>query len=277
VIDLHAHTTASDGQLAPAALVERARAAGVRVLGVTDHDTTAGIAAATAVGGALGVAVVPGIEVTAVLDARDVHVLGYFVDPGSAALSAFLAGQRADRVRRARAIGDRLRELGCPIDIDALVAATPNGKALARPTIAAALVRAGHVGSVQEAFDRLIGEGRPAYQGRRGASPAEVVAIIARAGGVASLAHPGLLGRDELIPGLAAAGLPAIEVYHSDHDEDDVARYLSLARELGLAITGGSDFHGDHTHRHAVLGSIGLPEEDYARLCERAGRCPIPS
>ncbi len=277
MIDLHAHTTASDGQLEPAALVERARAAGVRVLGVTDHDTTAGVAAATAAGAALGVAVVPGIEVTAVLDARDVHVLGYFVDPGSTMLAGFLAGQRADRVRRARAIGDRLRELGCPIDIDALVAATPRGKSLARPMIAAALVQAGHVASAKEAFDRLIGEGKPAYMGRQGASPAEVVAIIARAGGVASLAHPGLLRRDDLVPGLAAAGLPAIEVYHSEHDEDDVARYLSLACELGLAITGGSDFHGDHSHRRAVLGGIRLPEDDYARLCERAGRGPMPS
>jgi predicted metal-dependent phosphoesterase TrpH len=277
VIDLHTHTTASDGQLEPAALVARAQAAGVRVLGVTDHDTTAGVAAATAAGAALGVTIVAGIEVTAVLDARDVHVLGYFVDPDSTMLAAFLSGQRADRVRRARAIGDRLRELDCPIDVERLVAATPRGKSLARPMIAAALVEAGHVGSRQEAFDRLIGEGKPAFMARQGASPAEVVTIIARAGGVASLAHPGLLGRDDIIPGLAAAGLPAIEAYHSDHDEDDVARYVALARELGLAVTGGSDFHGDHSHRQAALGTIGLPEDDYARLCERAGRRPTPS
>jgi len=277
VIDLHAHTTASDGQLDPAALVERARAAGVRVLGVTDHDTTAGIAAATAAGAALGVTVVPGIEITAVLDARDVHVLGYFVDPGSTMLAEFLAGQRADRVRRARAIGDRLRQLDCPIDIDALVAATPRGKSVARPMIAAALVEAGHVGSTKEAFDRLIGEGKPAYMGRYGASPAEVVAIIGRAGGVASLAHPGLLRRDAIIPGLAAAGLTAIEAYHSEHGEEDVARYVALARELDLAVTGGSDFHGDRSHRHAALGSVTLPEDDYARFCARAGRLPAPS
>ena len=272
MIDLHTHTTASDGQLAPAALVERAMAAGIRVLGVTDHDTTAGVAAATAAGAAAGVTVVPGIEVTAVLGARDVHVLGYFVDPASVMLAEFLSRQRADRVRRAHRIGDRLRELGCPIDIDALVAATPHGKALARPMIAAALVAAGHVASAREAFDSLIGEGRPAYIARQGASPAEVVAIIGRAGGVASLAHPGLLGRDDLIAGLAAGGLAAIEAYHGDHDADDVARYVGLARELDLAVTGGSDFHGDESHRHAALGSVTLPEDDYARLCARAGR-----
>ena len=277
MIDLHTHTTASDGQREPAALVERARAAGVHVLGVTDHDTTAGVAAATAAGAALGVAVVAGIEITAVLDARDVHVLGYFVDPGSTLLAGFLSDQRADRVRRARAIGDRLRELGCPIDVDALVAKTPPGRSLARPTIAAALVEAGHVASTKEAFDRLIGEGRPAYMGRLGASPAEVIAIVGRAGGVASLAHPGLLQRDDIIPGLAAAGLTAIEVYHSDHGEDDVARYVAVARELGLAITGGSDFHGADSHRHAALGAVALPQDDYARLCERAGRVPMPS
>ena len=125
--ELHTHTTASDGQLAPAALVERAMTAGIRVLGVTDHDTTAGVAAAAAAGAAAGVTVVPGIEVTAVLDARDVHVLGYFVDPGSVMLAEFLSRQRADRVRRAHRIGDRLRELGSPIDIYAQVAVCLQG------------------------------------------------------------------------------------------------------------------------------------------------------
>jgi predicted metal-dependent phosphoesterase TrpH len=276
VIDLHTHTTASDGQCHPADLVQWAAAARITVLGITDHDTTAGVAAAVRASAAYGLTVVPGIEVTAVLDARDVHVLGYFVEPDSAPLASFLADQRADRLRRGRAIGDKLAALGCPIDVDALMATVPPGKALARPHIAAALVRAGHVASVREAFEHLIAEGRPAYVGRQGASPSEVVSVIRRAGGLASLAHPGLLGRDDIIPALAADGLDALEAYHSDHDAEAEKRYLELARKLDLVVTGGSDFHGDESHRHASLGGVTLPEAEYARLCARAGRCPSP-
>jgi predicted metal-dependent phosphoesterase TrpH len=272
VIDLHTHTTASDGRSAPAALARQAHRAGITVLGVTDHDTTAGVPAVAAAAAAYGITVVPGIEITAVHEGRDVHVLGYFVDPVSPALADFLAAQRADRVRRALDIAGRLAALGCPIDTAPLVARGEADGVVARPLIAAALVEAGHVATTAEAFDRLIGEGQPAYVPRRGASPADVVALVTRAGGIASLAHPGLLGRDDLIPGLAGSGLPAIEVYHSDHDEAAEARYRSLAERLGLEVTGGSDFHGDGGHRHATLGSIGLPAEDYRRLCARADR-----
>ncbi len=272
MIDLHTHTTASDGRSTPVELVRQAHAAGITVLGVTDHDTTAGVPAVVAAAAAYGITVVPGIEITAVDGGQDVHVLGYFIDPASAPLMDFLAAQRADRVRRALAIADKLAALGCAIDTAPLLAGGAADQVVARPQIAAALVGAGHVATTEEAFDRLIGEGRPAYVPRRGAAPAEVVALVARAGGLASLAHPGLLGRDDLVPGLAAAGLPAIEVYHSDHDETAQAHYRALAARHGLAVTGGSDFHGDGGHRHAALGSIALPEEDYRRLCARAGR-----
>ncbi len=272
MIDLHTHTTASDGHLAPAALARRAHEAGITVLGVTDHDTTAGIAAAALAAADHGLAVVPGIEITAVHEGRDVHVLAYFIDPASPSLAGFLAAQRADRARRGREIAERLAALGCPIDTGPIAARADAGEVVARPLIAAALVDAGHVASVAEAFDRLIGEGRPAYVPRRGATPAEVIAVVARAGGIASLAHPGLLGRDDLVPALAAAGLGAIEVYHCDHDAEDEARYRDLAERLDLGVTGGSDFHGDDAHRHAALGSVALPEADYRRLCARAGR-----
>ena len=274
MIDLHTHTTASDGRLAPAELARQAHLAGITVLGVTDHDTTEAVPAVAAAAVACGLTVVPGIEITAVHEGRDVHVLGYFIDPASPPLLAFLA--RA--ARRPRAAGARHRRPAgrarlSPIDA-APLAARRRGRQGRRP--AAALPRrsssAGHVATAGEAFDRLIGEGRPAYVPRRGATPADVVALVAGAGGLASLAHPGLLGRDDLIPGLAAAGLPAIEVYHSDHDEAAEARYRGLAERHGLAVTGGSDFHGDGGHRHAALGSVGLPEEDYRRLCARAGR-----
>ena len=144
---------------------------------------------------------------------------------------------------------------------------------VARPLIAAALVDAGHVGTVAEAFDRLIGEGRPAYVPRRGATPVGGDCRRRRApAAIASLAHPGLLGRDDLIPALAAAGLGAIEVYHCDHDAEDEARYRELAERLDLARDRRVGFPRRRVHRRAALGSVVLPEADYRRLCARAGR-----
>lgn len=272
MIDLHLHTNASDGRHDPDELIERARDAGLRIVSVTDHDTMAAIPAAGAAAARCGLTLVPGIEITAVLDARDVHVLGYFLNPASETLNAFLMAQRADRVRRARVMAERLADLGYPIDIDAVlrdVAADPD-RAVARPRIAVELLRAGHIRSLDEAFDRFVGEGRPAYVPRSGASPQEVVGLIRRAGGVAALAHPGLLKRDDLIPGLVHAGMGAIEVYHGDHDDAMRARYAEVARRYNLAMTGGSDYHGDDSGHHAPLGSVSLPPEEFERLCAGA-------
>jgi predicted metal-dependent phosphoesterase TrpH len=273
LIDLHLHTTASDGRCTPEELVARAASAGLTVLSVTDHDTTAALPIVSVLAVARGLEFVPGIEITAVSGESDVHVLGYFIDHHSVALNRFLQGQRADRVRRTRAIAARLAELGKPIDIERIVdEACGADRPVGRPHIAAALVRAGHTGTVREAFDTLIGEGLPAYVPRQGATPSEVVATIARAGGVASLAHPGLLGHDELIPDLARGGLHALEAYHSDHSPDTTAKYLSLAAALRLAVSGGSDYHGPESHHAAGLGEVALPKEHYVRLRTVAGR-----
>jgi predicted metal-dependent phosphoesterase TrpH len=274
LIDLHLHTTASDGRCEPAELVQRAWTAGVRTLSVTDHDTMAAVREVTRVGASLGLEVVPGIEITAVLAERDVHVLGYFLDPESQSLEEFLQEQRNDRLRRVQEMGTRLASLGKPIDVEQITASpgTRPGRALGRPLVAAALVKAGHVADIRQAFDELIGEGRPAYVSRRGGTPAEIVKIIHQAGGIASLAHPGLLGNDSLIPELADSGLVAIEAYHSDHDSAMTSHYLSLAAQHGLAVSGGSDYHGDVGHRRNGLGIVGLPEEHYRVLKERAKR-----
>jgi hypothetical protein len=271
MIDLHLHTTASDGTDTPAELVRACRAAGLSTMAVTDHDTVAALAESASEAGSAGIAFVPGIEITAAWHRRDVHVLGYFIDPGSAALGAFLRAQVDNRLRRARAVGDKLASLGAPIDIEALIARL-NGQPLLRPHIAAALVDAGHAADGVDAFDRYIGEGRPAYVGRRGAAPADVVRIIRDAGGLSSMAHPGVTRADELIPALAAAGLDAIEAFHTDHAPEDTARYLALARRLGLAVTGGSDFHGFRSVHSNGFGTVCLPEPDFAAFSERVRR-----
>lgn len=274
MIDLHLHTTASDGTLSPGDLVSRAAAAGLRTISVTDHDTTAGLADAGAAAAAMGLELVPGIEITAVETGRDVHVLGYFFDPHSAQLDAFLQAQRADRVRRVREMSDRLRAFGFNVSTDDLLRANSDrpGRSIGRPAIADALVRAGHARDRDDAFARLIGRDSPAYVPRKGVSVREVVRIIRSAGGIASLAHPILARIDDAIPSLAAGGLDALEARHSDHGPDVEARYRATAAALGLAVSGGSDFHGDDTSNAASLGVVMLDAADFAELARRAGR-----
>lgn len=270
MIDLHTHTTASDGVLAPPELVERAHALGIRTLSVTDHDTLSGVSAAAAAAAARGIEFLPGIEITAVHQGRDVHMLAYFLDPDPAGLAPFLEIQRQDRTRRAREMSTRLASLGVPVDMEDLIAgAEAAGSAVARPTVARALLDAGHVASLQEAFDRWLADGRPAYVPRTGASPTEVVRLVKRAGGVPVLAHPGLLRKDELIPVLAGAGLGAIECFHSDHGPSTQSRYLRLAAQYGLAVSGGSDFHGDDHPRARCFGRVGLPRDLFGPLFQR--------
>ena len=268
MIDLHTHTTASDGRCTPAELVARAKDAGVTVLGVTDHDTVAACDTARASCADAGIEFVTGIEITAVRNEADVHLLGYFIDPASTPLLTFLAAQRQQRIERIRRMIDRLRPLGRGLDADAILqpAIANPSTAVGRPWIARALVAAGHVATTGEAFDLWLARGRPAFVPRAGAAPAEVIARIHAAGGIASLAHPGLIGRDEWIPEFAACGLDAVEAHHTDHDAAATARYRAIAARLDLAITGGSDYHADQSHGALRPGSTSLPAEDYERL-----------
>ncbi len=247
MIDLHLHTTASDGRLTPAELVVRAGQARLTTISVTDHDTVAAVADVTAAARAANIRVVPGIEITSIDDGRDVHMLGYFFDPASAALGRFLEGQRALRVARVREIGIRLSELGMDVDVESVLqaAAARPGASVGRPQLARALVAAGYVESVQQAFEQWLATGQPAYVPRTGPSPATVIEVIHQAGGVASFAHPGVTKRDSLIVTLVDRGLDAIEAYHSDHAPEDERAYQQLATRLGILISGGSDFHGD--------------------------------
>jgi len=271
------HTTASDGICTPESLVERAWHAGIRTMSVTDHDTMAGVAPATVAAAAYGMTVIPGIEITAVDGGRDVHVLAYFLPEDAPGLQDLLTAQRRSRIERASEIAYRLAALGAPIDVAPLLegAAKGGGKSLARPQLARALVAAGHVSSVGEAFDRYLSETCPAYVPHRGASPAEVVELVRAAGGVASLAHPGYTNKDDLIPPLTVAGLGALEAYHSSHDLATQARYLALAERHGLGVTGGADYHGDGTRRSEFFGVTNLPVTHFEALLTRVGRAGV--
>ena len=274
MIDLHTHTTASDGRCTPAELVARASAAGVTVLSVTDHDT---VEACDAVGNACalaGITFVPGIEITAVRDEVDVHVLGYFVDVRSSSLSVFLAEQRQRRLDRVGRILVQLETLGIKLDSNAILrpAIDQPGTSIGRPAVARAMVAAGYVKTSNDAFATWLSRGRPGFVAREGAAPDNVIEHIHAAGGVASLAHPGLLRRDMWIAGFASSGLDAIEAYHTNHDEQQTGHYRSVAHRLGLCLSGGSDYHADESHGSAHPGSVALPAEAFDQLRARATR-----
>jgi 3',5'-nucleoside bisphosphate phosphatase len=272
VIDLHLHTTASDGRCTPYELVNRAWRAGVTVMAVTDHDTVAAIPEVRSAAKACGIEVIAGIEITAIESSgRDIHMLGYFIDPDDSGLTTFLAKQRTQRIARVEALGLRLAQLGMPIDIGPVLrhAQEPRGRSVGRPQIARAMVAAGYVADTREAFDRWLATGRPAFVPRSGAPPGEVIDIVHTAGGLASLAHPGQTDVDSFISAYVESGLDAIELYHPDHDANAVARYRNIASRLNLLATGGSDFHGDADHG-SEPGAVALPVEDWIQLRDAA-------
>jgi len=266
-VDLHLHTTASDGRCSPLELVEQAAAAGLSVMAATDHDTTASVEEVRVRAAERRIEAIAGIEVTAVENGRDIHVLGYFLNPADAPFLAFLAGQRRTRVERVHAIAARLAELGMPVDLRRALAAAGQhtARSIGRPQVARAMVDAGHVATTSEAFDKWLGRDQPAFIPRSGPSPESVIATIHRAAGLASLAHPGRTLIDDRIPTLRDAGLDALEAYHSDHDAAAVSRYRRMADELGLLTTGGSDYHGDPTHGVSI-GSSTLPADAWQSL-----------
>lgn len=273
MIDLHLHTTASDGRLSPDALVEQAAAGRLSVMAVTDHDTTAAVPEVQALARANGIDAISGIEITAIDGGRDVHVLGYFIDPAHAGLATFLQRQREARIARVEAIGRRLASLGVPVDLEGVLIAArqQSGRSIGRPQVARAMVDAGHVADTREAFDRWLGQGLPGFVPRQGAGSEQVIAVIHDAGGLASIAHPGKSISDERISSLRHNGLDALEAFHPDHDLARVGHYVALAATLGLLLTGGSDFHGDPSHG-LPPGSVTLPSAEWQKLSAARNR-----
>ena len=268
-VDLHSHTTASDGTLAPRELVRLAARQGVRVLAVTDHDSTDGLPDAVEEAKHHDLEIVPGLEINCDVPGSEIHVLGYCVDWQAPWFQAFLAEQRAERTARVHRIVARLTELGMPLTAEEVFAICDEGSP-GRPHVARAMVQRGYVKSVREAFDRWLHAGGPANVPRRRLTPAGAVAVIRRARGVPVLAHPGLANRDELIPELVAAGLAGIETYYPEHSAGQIEAYHRLCRQHGLVATGGSDYHGPQTGRAATLGTPHVPLEVWHALRQKA-------
>jgi predicted metal-dependent phosphoesterase TrpH len=270
VIDLHTHSLRSDGALSPADLVRRAAARGVKIQALSDHDTLAGVAEAAATGRDLGLRVIPATELNTESEWGDAHVLGYFIDPADEALEERLRWLRENRGRRIELMVEKLNALGYAVDL-ARVLEIAQGGALGRPHLAQALFEKGHVRSYDEAFDTLIAKDSPAYVSRVGLTPFEAVTLVREHGGVPSLAHPGtVVGLDELLPKLVAAGLAGIEAYYGEHLPEMTARCLERAQQHDLVPTGGSDFHGRGDHG-TDLGGVFVPPETIERLESRRG------
>jgi predicted metal-dependent phosphoesterase TrpH len=275
-IDLHLHTTVSDGHLPPRELVRLAHAGGVRLLAVTDHDNTDGLAEARSEAEQLGLELIPGVELSTDLGQLGVHILGYLLDVEQPALQARLAPMRDDRISRARAMVDKLVELGYPVAWERVLAIAGDGS-VGRPHIAQALLEAGHVRSITDAFDRFIADHGPAYVERMKLTPGEAIALVHRFGGVAAVAHPyDAPDVDALVAELAASGLDGVETYYQGYGPPRVNHLRHLAEEFGLIPTGGSDYHGFPMGSSASIentpGTVYVPDDTVDRLRERARR-----
>lgn len=247
-IDLHLHTTHSDGSLPPSEVLKLAGHAGVAALAITDHDITSGIPEAVAAGQELGIEVIPGVEVSSFDGRSELHILGYFLDWQDPILGTRLATLRASRHRRNPLIIDRLRAAGLEISYDE-VRTLAGTESVGRPHIAQVLMQKKYVSSAKEAFDRYLAEGRPAYVARELPTPADAIQWIREAKGIAVLAHPTWVkdngdGLHSCVAILKEAGLDGVEVHYSTHSKAQTASYLEMAQRLDLLITGGSDFHG---------------------------------
>jgi 3',5'-nucleoside bisphosphate phosphatase len=276
--DLHSHSTASDGTQPPADVMRRAAAAGLDVIALTDHDTVSGHREAAA---ALppGLTLLPGMELSCRMEGHSVHILAYLFDPADDRLAGEMAEIRESRLYRARAIVDKLAALGAPVTWDQ-VSEIAAGGVVGRPHIARALVDAGVVARVEDAFTpEWIGPGGRAHVPRYALDPARAIRLVNAAGGVTVLAHPrgserGWRTPDEVIAELAAVGLTGIEVYHPQHDEAERGRLAALASRLGLVVSGGSDDHGELTGFR--IGTVLAPEGAYRQLVDRAsGAVPV--
>jgi predicted metal-dependent phosphoesterase TrpH len=258
-VDLHTHSTASDGMLSPPALVARAAGLGITYLALTDHDSVDGIPAAIdAARPYPGLTMIPGVELSTDIENGEIHILGYFVDFTNLAFRVELERLRSSRQKRAHRMVERLHYLGFDLDWERIREIAGNG-AIGRPHIARAMLEKGYTESFEEAFERYIGQGCPAYVERDKFTPPEAVNLVIEAGGIPVLAHPYSTSDPEaVIPALVATGLAGIEAYYYDHTTEQTDKLLNLAEQLGLIVTGGSDFHGLPASG-GELGSVDVP------------------
>lgn len=262
--DLHLHTQFSDGTFTPEELVLHAQKNGLSCIALTDHDTVEGCARAAAACAAVQMGFIPGSELTAEHEDTEVHILGYFLDTENKVLLDRIAQFQSVRQHRIHEMVAALNKLGIPLKVEA-VFALANCKSPGRPHVARAMVKEKLIGSLDEAFERFLKKGRPAWVPKTKMSALESVELIHQAGGLAVMAHPGLNRTDEIIPALVEAGLDGIECFHTKHSTVMSERYLEIAEEYDLLVTGGSDCHG-YSKNKPLIGTVKLPYTHVEKL-----------
>jgi len=267
-IDLHVHTTASDGRLSPSEVVQRAIEQGVEVMAITDHDSVAGIEEAlTEAGKYPNIMVIPGVEMGADVPKDEMHILGYFVDRTSPIFCEKLQKLRTSRATRSQLMVSKLEDMGIKLDWDRVVRIA-DGASIGRPHIAQAILECGYVSILQEAFDKYIGDNSPAYVEREKLSPIETVSLISHTGGLPVLAHPAdTKNLDSVLGSLIPAGLIGMEVFYKDYDSATVRRLSTIAEKHGLVCCGGSDYHGFEIEENEI-GRCAVPWDTVERLME---------
>jgi predicted metal-dependent phosphoesterase TrpH len=273
LVDLHIHTTASDGKYSPADIVKKAAEIGLKVISITDHDSIDGIAPAIdAAKSYPGLTLIPGVEISTDLADGEAHILGYFIDYGSPDFQKELEKFRDSRLGRGQRMVAKLNDLGVKIDWPRVQAIAGDG-AIGRPHVAQAMLEKGYVKTFEEAFDKYIGHGGPAYVEREKMTPQEAVALILSAGGIPVLAHPFTVKDPEAMAvSLKSAGLIGIEAYYKDNTREQTAATLELAEKYGLIATGGTDYHGIDASKEVMIGGVEVPLEAAERLIAMAGK-----
>ncbi|MFZ5827456.1 MAG: PHP domain-containing protein [Bacillota bacterium] len=263
--DLHNHTTASDGTLSPREQVKWAADQGLAAVAVTDHDTIKGWDEAIAAGKALGIEVVPGCELSTEVGKSEVHILAYYFDREEDAMAALLERMRGGRRARAKEAVAKLHGLGfTQVTLERVLEL--GGESVGRPHLAQVLIETGVVRNHEEAFERYLASGRPAYVPRPKLTPEEAIAVVKAAGGVPVLAHPGLVRSDHLVREIIGGGIMGIEAYHSDHGEQQRQFYARWGLDAGLIVTGGTDSHGPTGGRTVVPGTVNVSMDVVAQL-----------
>ena len=272
-VDLHIHTTASDGLFTPSLLLEEVKAAGLSCISVTDHDSVENVEESRRLLRDEEISLIPGVELSTNWEGKDIHILGYFIDPGHPVLLQALEELREKRVERMERIVSRMKEEGFDVELEEVLKATHNGAA-GRSHLARILLKKGFVSSINEAFENYLAEGRPFYVRKMTLPPREAISLIVEAGGIPVLAHPGISEAYKALDTFIRWGLQGLEVYYPDHTEEQVKFLLSLSKERKLLISGGSDAHGlPEKGKH--LGEFKVPYSKVADLLSFSEKVPL--
>ncbi len=271
-IDLHIHTNASDGSLSPAEVVKEAVEAGLAVISIADHDTTSGVKEAIETQTGNDIIIIPGVEVSATDPRGDAHILGYWIDFAEGSpFQAFLQEPFSSRPSRIIEMCRKLTDLGLPVTPEEVTEEAGGKGSIGRPHLARVMLKKGYIEDMEEAFQRYLTRGKPAYVERFKNTAAETISRIHECGGISVIAHPGLIDDPQLVPALIEQGIMGLEAYCHEHDQDMVDKLLQLAEQHNLLVTGGSDYHGEMLDQTFKLGDLQVPYECYEELTKARG------